>query len=218
MKWERQLDVFECSRNTVLESVHMGDPAVSYMEMVKARNSARGHLMAWHDKQAMQEHLKELVTGSNLKRKEYVMSLEANLEWFGASEQNFLEGSLQKYFDDTMRTPLSLMAYIANHCLRTDLQVRLLWCLIGIKKREYEATIETNAREQQLKLMGAFKVLIARDDSAIAWAKRKDASCFVKFVVNRNPTPVLEDCAKTIKQSSMKKSTRICHCGSRQRS
>ena len=37
----------------------MGDPAGDYMEMVKARNSARGHLMAWYDKQAMQEHLKD---------------------------------------------------------------------------------------------------------------------------------------------------------------
>ena len=36
--------------------------------------------MAWHEKQAMQEYLKELITGSNLKRKEYgtVMTSEAN--------------------------------------------------------------------------------------------------------------------------------------------
>ena len=50
---EWQLDVVEYSRITVPESVHMGDPAGGYQEMVKARNSARGHLMAWHDKQAM---------------------------------------------------------------------------------------------------------------------------------------------------------------------
>ena len=60
----------EYIRITVPESVHMGDPAGSYMEMVRARNSARGHLMAWHSKQAMQEHLKKLVMGSNLKKKE----------------------------------------------------------------------------------------------------------------------------------------------------
>ena len=80
MKLEGQLDVVEYSRITVPESVHMGDPASGYMEMVKGRNSTRGHLMAWHDKQAMQEQLKELVTGSNLMTKEYgtVMSSEAN--------------------------------------------------------------------------------------------------------------------------------------------
>ena len=41
-----QLDVVEYSRITVSELVHMSDPAGGYVEMVKARNSARGHLMA----------------------------------------------------------------------------------------------------------------------------------------------------------------------------
>ena len=80
VKLEGQLDVVEYSRFTRPESVHMGDPAGSYLEMVKERNTARGHLMAWHDKQAMQEYLIELIPGSNLMRKENgtVISSEAN--------------------------------------------------------------------------------------------------------------------------------------------
>ena len=79
LKLEGQLDVVEYSRGTVPESVHMGDPAGDYVEMLKARNSARGHLMAWAP-EAMQEYLKELTENSNLNRKEYgtVMSSEAN--------------------------------------------------------------------------------------------------------------------------------------------
>ena len=80
MKVEGQLDVVDYSRITVPDSVHMGDPAEGYVEMLKARNSARGHLMAWHEKQAMQEYLKGLTENSNLNRKENctVMSSEAN--------------------------------------------------------------------------------------------------------------------------------------------
>ena len=80
MKMEGQLGVVEYSRITVPDSVHMGDPAGGYVEMLKARNSARGHLMAWDEKQAMQEYLKELTDNSNLSRKEcgMVMSSEAN--------------------------------------------------------------------------------------------------------------------------------------------
>ena len=48
--------------------------------------------------------------------------------------------------------------------------------------------------------MEALRVLISRDDMAIAWAKRKDALCFVRFVVDRIPTPALEECMKTIRQ------------------
>ena len=50
MKLEGQLDVVEYSRITVPDSVQVGDPAVGYVEMLKARNSARGHLMAWNEK------------------------------------------------------------------------------------------------------------------------------------------------------------------------
>ena len=80
LKLEGQLDVVEYSRITVPESVHMGDPAGGYVEMLKARNSARGHLMVWSEKRVMQEYLKELTENSNLNRKEYgtVMSSEAN--------------------------------------------------------------------------------------------------------------------------------------------
>ena len=182
MKLEGQLDVVEYSRITVPESVHVGNPADGYLEMVKMRKSARGHLMAWHDQKAMQEYLKELITGSNLKRKGYgtVMSSEANENGLELLSKISLKAALQKYFDETMRTPSSVMAYLANPCVRTVLQVRLLWGLAGIRRREHEATIETKSREKQLELMGALRVLIARDDSAIAL-------CSVKFVVDRIP-------------------------------
>ena len=48
-------------------------------------------------------------------------------------------------------------------------------------------------------------MLIARDDSAIAWAKRKDALRFARFRVDRIPTPVLEECMKAIRQRGAKR-------------
>ena len=50
------------------KSVHMGNLAGGYVEMLKARKSARGHLMAWKDKRAMQDCVKELMMRSHLKR------------------------------------------------------------------------------------------------------------------------------------------------------
>ena len=67
------------------------------------RNSARGHLMAWSEKKAMQEDLQELTDSSNLKQKEYgtVIISEANE---GGLEQLLKVSSrvaLQRYFDKT---------------------------------------------------------------------------------------------------------------------
>ena len=205
MRLEGQLDVVEYSRITVPDSVHMGDPAGGYVEMLNARNSARGHLMAGNEKQAIQEYLRELTENSKLNRKEYgtVMSSEANeiglkrlleISWWAA---------LQRYFDKTMQAPATVAVYLAYPCTRTELQLRLALCLMGIKKAECEANNDSKSKEQELELMEALRMLISRDDSAIAWAKRKDALCFVRFVVDRVPTPVLGECMTTIRQGGV---------------
>ena len=102
-----------------------------------------------------------------------------------------------------MHAPATVAAYLACPCARTDLKVRLAWCLIEIKKSEYEANNDSKSKEQELELMEALQVLISRDDSAIACAKRKDALCFVSFVMDRIPIPVLEECIKTIRQGGV---------------
>ena len=99
-----------------------------------------------------------------------------------------------------MYAPAKVAAYLAYPCARTDLQVLLAWCLMGIKKSEYEANNDSKSKEQEMELMEALRVLVSRDDSAIAWAKRKVAHCFVRFVVDCIPTLVLEECVKTIRQ------------------
>ena len=44
-----------------------------------------------------------------------------------------------------------------------------------IKQSEYETNNDLKLKEQELELMEALRVLISKDDSAIAWAKRKNA-------------------------------------------
>ena len=115
MKLEGQLGVVEYSRITVSDSVHMGDPTGGYVEMLKARNSARGHLMAWSEKHAIQEYLKELTEDSNLNRKEYgtVMSSEANEIGMEKLLEISWRAALQRYFDETMHAPAKVTAYLA---------------------------------------------------------------------------------------------------------
>ena len=82
------------------ESVHMGDPAGGYTEMVMARNSGRGHLMAWHDKQAMQEYFEGAADG--LKHEEegtrHCDVIGSERDWSGTCEQELLECSPPEVF------------------------------------------------------------------------------------------------------------------------
>ena len=193
LKLEGQLDVVEYSRVTVPESVHMGDPAGGYVEMLKERNSARGHLMAWSEKRAMQEYLKELTENSNLNWKEYgtVMSSEANEIGLEKLLEISWRAALQRYFDETIHAPATVAAYLAHRCTRSDLHVRLAWCLMGIRKAEYEASNDSKSREQELELMEALRALISKDFKRF------------RFVVDRIPTPVLGECIKIIRQKGI---------------
>ena len=131
------------------------------------------------------------------------MSSEANEIGLEKLLEISWRAALQRYFDETMHAPATVAAYLAHPCTRTDLQVRLAWCLMGIKKAEYEASNDSKSREQELELMEALRALISKDDSAITRAKRKDALCFVRFVVDRIPTPVLGECIKIIRQKGV---------------
>ena len=74
---------------------------------------------------------------------------------------------------------------------------------MGIKRSEYESSNYSKSKEQELELIEALRALISRDSSAIAWAERKDALCFVIIVVDRIPTPVFEECINTIRQGGV---------------
>ena len=113
MKLEGQLGMVEYSRITLPDSVHMGDPAWDYVEKLKARNSARGYLMAWSEKPAMQDFLKELTENSNLNRKEYdtVMSSEANETGLEKLLVISWRAALQTYFDEKMHAPATVQQH-----------------------------------------------------------------------------------------------------------
>ena len=90
--------------------------------------------MAWSEKKAMQEYLQELTENCNLKRKEFgtVMSSEANEIGLEQLFKISTMAALQKYFEETMYAPATVAAYLEYPCARTDLQIRLAWCLMGV--------------------------------------------------------------------------------------
>ena len=90
--------------------------------------------MAWSEKKAIQDDLQELTENSSLKRKEYgtVMSSEMNEIGLEQLLKISWRAALQKYFDETMYAPATVAAYLEYPCARTDLQIRLAWCLMGV--------------------------------------------------------------------------------------
>ena len=79
--------------------------------------------MAWDEKQAMQDYLKELTENCLLSRKEYgtVISSEANEIGLEKLLKISWRAALQRYFDDTIHAPATVAAYLPYPCARFDL-------------------------------------------------------------------------------------------------
>ena len=125
-----------------------------------------------------------------------VMSSEANVEKL----RNFLAGGPPEILRETMHAPATVAAYLAHPCTRTDLQVRLAWCLMGIKKAEYEASNDSKSREQEL---------IDGSSASIDFKRRfcdSGLSVRMPFALSGSwwiVTPVLGECVKIIRQKGV---------------
>ena len=131
-----QLVPVEFNRLTVSETVSIDEPAGGYMEMLEYRNSARGHLMALEDKSAMEGYLETMMQGTTLKQKAFgtLASSEMQAETIEQLVRLPWKAVVLRYFEEEMRTTPRIHALIAVPYVRTELQLRFAWCMIGLTR------------------------------------------------------------------------------------
>ena len=130
----------EYNRLTVSEAVSIDEPAGGYMEMLEYRNTARGHLMALEDKSAMEGYLETMMQGTTLKQKAYwtLASSEIQAETMKQLVSLPWKAVVLQYFEKEMRTAPRIHALMAVSYVRTELQLRFAWCMIGLTREEYD--------------------------------------------------------------------------------
>ena len=84
-----------------------------------------------------------------------------------------------RYFEEGMRTTPKIRALIAVPYVRTELQLRFAWCMIGLTRGEYDSEENKRSKEEKVFLMRSMRDLISQEGAAVACAKRRDALCFV---------------------------------------
>ena len=137
-----QLVPVEYNRLTVSETVSMDDPAGGYMEMLEYRNSARWpYVMALADKSAVEGYLETMLQGTTLKQKTYgtLASSEMQAELIEQLVSLPWKAVMFKYFEEEMRTTPRIHALMAVTYVRTELQLRFAWCMMGLTRGEYDS-------------------------------------------------------------------------------
>ena len=105
------------------------------------------------------------------------------------------------YFEEEMRTTPKIHALIAVPYVRTELQLRFAWCMIGLTRGEYEYDSEERKRSKEDKvfLMTSMRDLIIQEGIAVACAKQRDALCFIRFMIEQISVPALNTCVKMLR-------------------
>ena len=133
-----QLVPVEYNQLTLSETVSVDEPAGEYMETLEYRNSARGHLMALEDKSVMKGYLETMIQGTTLKQKaDGTLALsEMQAETIEQLVSLPWKAVVLRYFEEEIRTTPKIHALIAVPYVRTELQLRFAWCMIGLTRGE----------------------------------------------------------------------------------
>ena len=196
-----QLVPVEYNRLTQSETVSIDEPAGGYMEILEYRNSGRVHLMALEDKNAMEGYLETMMQGTTLKQRAYgtLASSEMQAELIEQLVRLPWKAVLLRYFEEEMRTTPRIHALIAVPYVRTELQLRLDWCMIGLTREEYDSEERKRSKEEKVFLMTSMRDLIIQEGMAVACAKRRDALCFIRFIIEQISVPALNTCVKMLR-------------------
>ena len=197
-----QLAPVEYNRLTVSETVSIDEPAGGYMEMLEYRNSARGYVMALEDKSAMVGYLETMLQGTTLKQKAYgtLAASEMQVETIEQLVSLPWKAVVLRYFEEEMRTTPRIHALMAVPYVRTELQLRFAWCMMGLTRGEYDSEERKRSKEEKVFLMTNLKDLIIQEGMEVACAKRRDALCFIRFLIEQISVPALNTCVKMLRE------------------
>ena len=184
------------------ETLSIDEPAGGYMEMLEYRSSARGHLIALEDKSAMEGYLETMMQGITLKQKAYetLASSEMQAETIEQLVSLPWKAVVLRYLKEEMRTTPRIHALIAVPYVRTELQLRFTWCMIGLTRGEYDSEERKRSKEEKVFLMMSMRDLITQEGAAVACAKRRDALCFILFMIEQISVPALNTCVKMLRE------------------
>ena len=172
------------------------------MEMLEYRNSARGYLMALEDKSAMESYMETMSQGTTLKQKAYgtLASSEIQAETMEQLVRLPWKAVVLRYFEEEMRAAPRIHALMAVLYVRSELQQRFALRMMGLTREEYNSEERKRSKEEKVFLMTNPRDLIIQEGAAVACAKRRDALCFIQFMIEQISIPALNTCVKMLRE------------------
>ena len=98
------------------------------------------------------------------------------------------------YFEEAMRTPSSALPLMANPFVRTAGQLMFAWSLVGIELGMLTSHDKLKLGSKNLEVYQMLVQHIARHNSGLSLARRKDATCFLRWIMSVMTDSTVQAC------------------------
>ena len=131
----------------------------------------------------LEDCLKKLDRGVSRKRHNWDTQLKAEINRLelGSQLKRTWQNLLRDYFKEAMRTPSSTLPLMANPIVRTAGQLMFAWSLVA---RDLEILTSHDKLKLGNKSLEVYQMLVQRDNSGLSLARRKDATCFLRWIMS----------------------------------
>ena len=156
------------------------------LERNATRNTARPWWVALETMKALKDCLKKLDHGVSRKRRNWAtqQKAEVNRLELGSQLKRTWQSLLRDYFEEAMRAPSSALHLMANPFVRTAGQLIFTWSLVGIELEVMTSRDKLKLGNKNLEVYQMLAQHVARDNSGLSLARRKDATCFLRWIMS----------------------------------
>ena len=156
------------------------------LEKNATRNAARPWWVALETMKDLEDFLKKLDQGVSRKRRNWATEqrAEVNKLELGSQLKRTWQSLLREYFEEAMRTPSSALPLMANPFVRTAGQLMFAWSLVGIELEVLTSGDKLKLGNKNLEVYQMLVQHIARDNSGLSLVRRKDATCFLRWIMS----------------------------------
>ena len=160
--------------------------ATDPLEKKATRNTARPCWVALETMKDLEDCLKKLDRGLSRKRRHWATQQPAEINKLGLGNQlrRTWQNLLLDYFEEAMRAPSSALPLMANPFVRTAGQLIFAWTLVGIELEVLTSHDKLKLANKSLQVYQMLVQHIARDNSVLSLARRKDAACFLRWMIS----------------------------------
>ena len=150
------------------------------LERNKTRNTALETL------KEMEDCLKKLDSGVARKRRNWATQQKAEVNKIELANQlkRSWQNLLKDHFEEAMRISSSAPPLMANPFVRTAGQLMFTWSLVGIELETLTSYDRLKLGGKKLEVYQALMQHVARDNSGLSLARRKDATCFLRWIMS----------------------------------